>query len=95
MNYDETTSGSYSIASYREDLVTHEKQAVAWKVIGYDVNNDGTFSMDEKPTWLTNLSKTEAMVVQLLKKVQLRLLRTFSDLLALRNEGLKEGNSFR
>ena len=90
VNYDETTSGSYSIASYREDLVTHEKQAVAWKVIGYDVNNDGTFSMDEKPTWLTNLSKTEGDGGTAAEEGTATLTKDFSDLLALRNEGLKK-----
>ena len=53
--YNETTSQPYSIMSYREDPVTHTKQAVAWKVIGYSVDN-GTTWTTTKPAWLTALS---------------------------------------
>ena len=53
--YEETTSQPYSIMSYREDPVTHTKQAVAWKVIGYSVDN-GTTWTTTKPAWLTALS---------------------------------------
>ena len=52
----ETTSQPYSITSYREDPVTHTKQAVAWKVIGYSVDNGATWTTT-KPTWMTALSK--------------------------------------
>jgi putative uncharacterized protein (fragment) len=54
--YNETTSQPYSIMSYREDPVTHTKQAVAWKVIGYSVDNGATWTTT-KPTWMTALSK--------------------------------------
>ena len=57
-NFDETQSQSYGITSYRQ-APDGTLQAVAWKVVGYDANNDGTFSMAEKPAWLTSLSKTE------------------------------------
>ena len=53
--YGETTSQPYGITSYREDPVTHTKQAVAWKVIGYSVDNGTTWSTT-KPAWLTALS---------------------------------------
>ncbi|VTY02437.1 Uncharacterised protein [uncultured Prevotella sp.] len=88
--YDETTSQPYGITSYREDPATHVKQAVAWKVVGYDANGDGTFSMAEKPAWLTSLSKTEGdggtaadQGTATLKKAEL------VDLLKQRNDGLK------
>lgn len=29
-------------------------------VVGYDANNDDTFSMNEKPAWLTSLDKTSS-----------------------------------
>ena len=54
-NYDETTSQAYGITSFREDPVTHTKQAVAWKVIGYSEDN-GTTWTTSKPAWLTALS---------------------------------------
>ena len=89
-NYDETQSQAYGITSYREDPATHVKQAVAWKVVGYDANGDGTFTMAEKPTWLTGLSKTEGaggtaadQGTATLKKAEL------IDLLKQRNDGLK------
>ena len=56
--FDETTSQPYGVTSYRQ-AADGTKQAVAWKVVGYDANGDGTFSMAEKPAWLTSLSKTE------------------------------------
>ena len=89
-NYDETQSQAYGITSYREDPATHQQQAVAWKVVGYDANGDGTFTMAEKPTWLTGLSKTEGaggtaadQGTATLKKAEL------IDLLKQRNDGLK------
>ena len=56
--FDETTSQPYGVTSYRQ-AADGTKQAVAWKVVGYDADGDGTFSMAEKPAWLTSLSKTE------------------------------------
>ena len=56
--FDETTSQAYGIKSFRQ-APDGTQQAVAWKVVGYDANNDGTFTMSEKPVWLTSLSKTE------------------------------------
>lgn len=91
MAYNATTSAPYKITSYREDPATHEKQAVAWKIVGYDANKDNNYSMEEKPDWLTNLSKesgdgdpnaAEAGVATVRKDVK--------DLLALRNEALQK-----
>ncbi|WP_373732109.1 fimbrillin family protein [Bacteroides heparinolyticus] len=55
--YTATTTGDYSITSYRQEP-GGTRQAVAWEVIGYDANEDNTFTMAEKPVWLTALSKT-------------------------------------
>ena len=55
--YNANATGNYKIESYREDPVSHTKQAVPWEVVGYDADNDGTFSMSEKPAWLTGLTK--------------------------------------
>ena len=92
--YNQTTTGYYGITSYREDPATHVKQAVAWKVIGYDANGDGTFSMAEKPAWLTSLSTTEGnggtaadQGTATLKKAAL------IDLLKQRNDGLKNATA--
>ena len=57
--YNATATGNYKIESYREDPVSHTKQAVPWKVVGYDADNDGTFSMTEPlPSWFTSLTTT-------------------------------------
>ena len=86
--YDETTSQAYTITSYRENSGT--RQAVAWKVIGYSVDN-GTTWTTTKPAWLTALSKensdgapysADAGTATLTKDV--------TDLLAKRNKALKE-----
>lgn len=89
-NYDETTSQAYSIKSYREDPATHVQQAVAWKVVGYDANNDGTFSMAEKPAWLTSLSKTEGDGGTAADQGTATLTKDVIDLLAKRNKELKD-----
>ena len=88
-NYDETTSQAYGITSFREDPVTHTKQAVAWKVVGYDADGDGTFSMAEKPTWLTGLSKTEGDGGTAADQGTATLIKDVTDLLAKRNNELK------
>ena len=57
--YNANATGNYKIESYREDPVSHTKQAVPWKVVGYDTNGDGTFSMTEPlPSWFTSLTTT-------------------------------------
>ena len=92
-NYDETTSQAYSIKSFREDPATHVQQAVAWKVVGYDANNDGTFSMAEKPAWLTSLSKTEGDGGTAAEQGTATLTKDVTDLLAKRNKALKEATA--
>ena len=89
-NYDETQSQAYGITSYREDPATHQQQAVAWKVVGYDADGDGTFSMSEKPTWLTSLSKTEGDGGTAADQGTATLTKDVIDLLAKRNKELKE-----
>ena len=92
-NFDETQSQSYGITSYREDPATHQQQAVAWKVVGYDANNDGTFSMAEKPAWLTSLSKTEGDGGTAADQGTATLTKDVGDLLAKRNKELKEATA--
>ena len=89
-NYDETQSQAYGITSYREDPVTHQQQAVAWKVVGYDADGDGTFSMSEKPAWLTSLSKTEGDGGTAADQGTATLTKNVTDFLAKRNKALKE-----
>ena len=88
-NFDETQSQAYGITSYREDPVTHQQQAVAWKVVGYDADGDGTFSMSEKPAWLTSLSKTEGDGGTAADQGTATLTKDVTDLLAKRNKELK------
>ena len=92
-NFDETQSQSYGITSYREDPVTHVQQAVAWKVVGYDADGDGTFSMAEKPAWLTSLSKTEGDGGTAADQGTATLTKDITDLLAKRNKALKDATA--
>ncbi len=87
--YDETTSQAYGIKSFREDPVTHVQQAVPWKVVGYDADGDGNFSMAEKPAWLTSLSKTEGDGGTAADQGTATLTKDVGDLLAKRNNELK------
>ena len=47
----EGATTSYQITSYVDDDKLH--RPVKWKVVSYDADGDGTFSMSEKPDWLT------------------------------------------
>ncbi|MBF1621340.1 hypothetical protein [Prevotella sp.] len=51
------TQANYKIESYRE--VNGTKQPVAWKVVGYSVDN-GTSWSTTKPSWLKSLSKEQS-----------------------------------
>ena len=86
--YDETTSQPYGITSYREDPVTHTKQAVAWKVIGYSEDNGTTWTTN-KPAWMTALSKESGDGGTAAEQGTATLTKDIKDLLKERNDGLK------
>ena len=50
---DDGATTTYTVTSYVDDDSQHRQ--VKWKVIGYDADGDGNFSMSEKPTWLRSL----------------------------------------
>ena len=86
--YDQTTTNNYGITSYRT-APDGTQQAVAWKVVGYDANGDGTFSMSEKPAWLTGLSKTDGAGGTAADQGTATLTKDVTDLLAKRNKELQ------
>ena len=90
--YDETQTGNYGITSYKQ-APDGTQQAVAWKVVGYDANNDGNFTMGEKPTWLPSLSKTEGAGGTAADQGTATLTKDVTDLLAKRNKELKEATA--
>ena len=90
-NYDETTSQAYTITSYRENSGT--RQAVPWKVIGFDADNDGTFTMAEKPAWLTALSSESGSGGTSAETGTATLTKDVKDLLKERNDGLKNATA--
>ena len=58
--YSATSTGNYKIQSYRQDGAV--QQPVPWKVVGYDTDGDGTFSMTEPlPSWFTGLTTTNGI----------------------------------
>ena len=85
-NYDETTSQAYTITSYRENSGT--RQAVAWKVIGYSVDNGVTWT-NNKPTWMTALSKESGNGSTSAEQGTATLIKDVKGLLKERNDGLK------
>ena len=91
-NYDETQSQAYGITSYRQ-APDGTQQSVAWKVVGYDADGDGTFSMAEKPAWLTSLSKTEGDGGTAADQGTATLTKDITDLLAKRNKALKDATA--
>ena len=93
--YTANATSNYKIESYREDPVSHTKQAVPWEVVGYDADNDGTFSMTEKPAWLTGLTKEngEGSTIPSGEIGQATLKPDIIDKLAPRNAALKSATA--
>ena len=91
-NYDEPQSQAYGITSYRQ-APDGTQQAVAWKVVGYDADGDGTFSMAEKPAWLTSLSKTEGDGGTAADQGTATLRKDITVHLAIRNKALKDATA--
>ena len=90
--FNATATDKYTITSYRE-APDGTKKAVAWKVIGYDANGDGNFSMTEKPSWLGNL-KTEGNGGERAEETTASLVpASVVDLLAQRNNELKNAKA--
>ena len=90
--YDATTTDNYGITSYREDPVTHTKQAVAWKVVGYSVDGGVTYTPN-KPAWMTALSKENGNGGTAAEQGTATLTKDVTDLLKLRNDGLKNATA--
>lgn len=88
VDYTSSTTSSYHITSYRK-APDGTLQPVSWKVVGFDGNGDGVFSMDEKPSWLTSLSKTEGNGGGAAETGTATLATDITDLLAARNKALK------
>ena len=89
--YNETQPGNYGITSYKQ-APDGTQQPVKWKVVGYDANNDGNFSMGEKPAWVTGL-KTEGDGGTAADQGTATLTKDVGDLLAKRNKELKEATA--
>ena len=85
--YNKTTSDPYTVTSYRES--NGKKQAVAWKVVGYSVDNGAHWSTT-KPAWLTSLSKESGVGGTAAEAGVATLTTDFTNLLEKRNNVLKE-----
>lgn len=90
--YTATTAASYTVQSYRT-APDGTQQPVKWKVVGYDGNNDGTYSMSDKPSWLTALSKEEGDGGTATESGTATLTTDVVDLLAARNTALKSATA--
>lgn len=80
------TQANYKIESYRE--VNGTKQPVAWKVVGYSVDN-GTSWTTTKPSWLKSLSKEQGNGGTAEEECTATLGTDIVDLLAQRNKELQ------
>ncbi len=81
------TQAYYQIESYRE--VDHTKYPVAWKVVGYSVDNGNTWS-NTKPSWLKSLSKEQGNGSTIPEQLTATLATAdIVDLVAERNKGLQ------
>ena len=79
------TQANYKIESYRE--VNGTKQPVAWKVVGYSVDN-GTSWTTTKPSWLKSLSKEQGDGGATAEQLTATLGTDIVDLVAERNKEL-------
>ena len=80
------TQANYQIESYRE--VNGTKQSVAWKVVGYSVDNGNTWSTT-KPSWLKSLSKEQGNGGATAEQLTATLGTDIVDLVAERNKELQ------
>ena len=80
------TQANYKIESYRE--VNGTKQSVAWKVVGYSVDN-GTSWTTTKPSWLKSLSKEQGDGGATAEQLTATLGTDIVDLVAERNKTLQ------
>lgn len=80
------TQANYKIESYRE--VNGTKQPVAWKVVGYSVDNGNTWSTT-KPSWLKSLSKEQSNGGTVAEQGTATLGTDIVDLVAERNKTLQ------
>ena len=80
------TQANYKIESYRE--VNGTKQPVAWKVVGYSVDN-GTSWTTTKPSWLKSLSKEQGDGGATAEQLTATLGTDIVDLVAERNKTLQ------
>ena len=80
------TQANYKIESYRE--VNGTKQPVAWKVVGYSVDNGNTWSTT-KPSWLKSLSKEQGDGGATAEQLTATLGTDIVDLVAERNKELQ------
>lgn len=80
------TQANYKIESYRE--VNGTKQPVAWKVVGYSVDN-GTSWTTTKPSWLKSLSKEQSNGGTVAEQGTATLGTDIVDLVAERNKTLQ------
>ena len=85
--YDKTQA-TYQIESYRQ-APDGTKQDVAWKVIGYSVDN-GTTWTTTKPSWLKSLSKEQSNGGTAAEQLTATLGTDIVDLVAQRNKELQD-----
>lgn len=89
--YTDTKSEIIKITSFRSSS-DGTQQPVAWKVLGYDKDNNGKFSMDEKPDWLS-LNMTEGAGGASAQEIFGNITPTIIDNLALRNKALQDAQA--
>lgn len=86
--YDATLSSQFKVISYYQDGKVQKK--VKWNVVGYDENLDGTYSMNEKPSWLTSLDGGEGSADATGETRQAVITKNIRDLLSERNAELQK-----
>lgn len=82
------TEATIRVKSYRK-VANNPSQSVAWKVVGYDANGDGTYTMTEKPAWLKGFTKDNGTGGEADEVIKANLATDVVDYLAERNRGLQ------
>ena len=90
----ESADGStttFKVTSYVND--DSQQRAVKWKVVGFDANGDGTFSMDEKPSWLRSIQGEGGIGTDIEETQTVTFNANERDLLKERNEAMQNATA--
>ena len=86
------STSTFQVKSYVDDD-SQPRRSVKWKVTGFDANGDGTFSMDEKPSWLRSIEGEGGTGTDLIETHTVTFNANERNLLEERNKAMKKATA--